>query len=287
MAEARQFGIDRVVLSRLVSDATLDDEAARRGLSVGDEAVQEMVLATPAFRGAGGDFDREAYAFALERAGLTPARVRGAAARRGGARTDRGHRCSRRWRCRRSRATTLLGYAGETRRFDWLALDAGLLPEPTPAPDEATVAAFYAANHDRYTRPETRRITYALLEPETLAATIEIARGRAARRLRRGRATASTSRSGGSPTGSASGRADEAAAALARIEAGEIDFDALAAERGLTAATIDQGELDAAPICRPRRPRRCSAPPGPGWSGRSRRRSGRRSTGSTRSSPRG
>ncbi|PJN92637.1 hypothetical protein CNY89_27965, partial [Amaricoccus sp. HAR-UPW-R2A-40] len=51
---------------------------------------------------------------------------------------------------------------------------AGLLPEPVPAPTEDQLVAFHKANEALYTRPETRRITYALLEPETLAATIEI-----------------------------------------------------------------------------------------------------------------
>ncbi|PJN95109.1 peptidylprolyl isomerase, partial [Amaricoccus sp. HAR-UPW-R2A-40] len=50
MSEARQYGIDRMVLTRLASDAALDDEATRRGLSVGDTAVHAMVVATPAFR---------------------------------------------------------------------------------------------------------------------------------------------------------------------------------------------------------------------------------------------
>ena len=35
----------------------------------------------------------------------------------------------------------------------------------------------------------------------------------------------------------------EAAAAKARLDAGEVDFDALAAERGLGPAEIDQGEV--------------------------------------------
>ena len=43
MSEARQYGIDRMVLGRLVNDATLDAEASRLGLSMGDETVREVV----------------------------------------------------------------------------------------------------------------------------------------------------------------------------------------------------------------------------------------------------
>ena len=67
MAEARQFGVDRMVLGRLVNDAALDGEAARLGLSAGDDAVREQVMASPAFQGSDGKFDREDYTYALER----------------------------------------------------------------------------------------------------------------------------------------------------------------------------------------------------------------------------
>ncbi len=241
MTEARRFGIDRVVLARLMSDAALDGEAARRGLSAGDGAVREMVLATPAFRGLDGQFDREAYEFALGRVGLNTAEfeemLRGEAAREliAGALQSAVAMPA-------VAGDTLLGYAGETRRFDWLALDAGLLTEAVPAPDDAAVAAFYAANPDRYIRPETRRITYALLEPEALAATIEPdeAELRAAYDAAGDRYDIPERRIADRI---GFGSTEEAAAALARIEAGEIDFDGLAAERGLTEATMDQGAL--------------------------------------------
>ncbi len=73
LAEARALGLDRAVLSRLVSQGALDNETARIGLSVGDEAVRDQVTQIPAFRGLDGSFDRDAYAFTLENTGLTVA----------------------------------------------------------------------------------------------------------------------------------------------------------------------------------------------------------------------
>ena len=246
MTEARQFGVDRVVLARLVNDAALDGEAQRRGLSVGDATVQEMVLATPAFRGIDGRFDREAYAFSLERIGLAPADFE-ELLRAEAARELIAGPLQSAVAMPAVAGDTLLAHAGETRRFDWIALDAGLLPEPVPEPSEAEIAAFYAANPDRYIRPETRRITYALLDPAALAATIEPPEDE----LRAAYAEAAdrydvperriADRIGFATT-------EEAGAALARLEAGEIDFDALAAERGLTADAIDQGELTPADL---------------------------------------
>jgi len=242
MSEARQFGVDRMVLARLISDAALDHEAGVLGLSTGDATVEAMVLATPAFGGAAGGFDRQAYAFALERAGLTPTQfetmLRAEATREmiagsvqaAAAMPD-------------TAANAILNFAGEARSFEWLALDADLLETPAAAPDAATLAAFHAANSARYTRPETRVVSYALLAPEALAASIEISEDdlRAAYAAAADRFATPARRildriGFGTP--------EEAAAALARIEAGEIDFDALAVERGLSPDEIDQGALD-------------------------------------------
>ena len=137
-------------------------------------------------------------------------------------------------------ALTVLAFLGERRSFDWIRLDAGLLPEPVPAPTDADLAAEHDAHSaERYTRPETRQITYASVTPESLAADIVIPEDelRAAYD-----AATSTTRppSAGRSTASASADA-EAAAAKARLDAGEIDFDALAAERGLEPEDIDQG----------------------------------------------
>ena len=46
---ARQYGVDGMVLARLVNDAALDNEAARLGVSPGDATVLSQVTATPAF----------------------------------------------------------------------------------------------------------------------------------------------------------------------------------------------------------------------------------------------
>ena len=59
------------LLARLVATASLDNEAARLGVSVGDERVLEEIVAIPTFQGLDGDFDREAYEFTLEQNNLT------------------------------------------------------------------------------------------------------------------------------------------------------------------------------------------------------------------------
>ena len=163
-----------MVLGRLVNDAALDDEAARLGISTGDDTVRDQVTATPAFHGSDG----------RSTARPTPTRSSRPACARPSSRTCSAASppasCSRP-ACRppatlpETEALTVLGFLGEKRSFDWIRLDAGLLPEPIPAPTDADLAAEHDAHAaERYTRPETRQIAYASVTAESLAAEIEI-----------------------------------------------------------------------------------------------------------------
>jgi peptidyl-prolyl cis-trans isomerase D len=251
MSEARQFGVDRQVLARLVNDAALDEEAARLDLSTGDDRVRQQVMATQAFQGADGKFSRDAYAFALERIGLRPAEFE-ELLRREATRELVASGVRSAVRMPDTAARTVLDFLGEKRGFRWIRLDAGLLPAPVAAPSEADLEAEYQAHPDRYTRPETRRITYAGTTPEALAATIEIPEDKLRAAYDAAIADYQTpERRVGDRIGFAS--MDEATAARARLDSGAVDFDALAAERGLQPADLDQGFLTADRLSGPAR----------------------------------
>lgn len=243
MSEARQYGIDRMVLTRLVNDAALDEEAGRLGLSTGDEAVRAAVMAAPAFRGANGQFDREAYEYALQNVGLRPSEFE-QIIRREQARALLTAGVEGPATLPDSAALTILNFLGEKRNFDWIRLDAALLPAPIPAPTDADLQAFHDARSADYTRPETRRITYASITPAVLAEGLEvpeeelrhaydtdIAHFQTPERRLLDRIGFSTD--------------DEAKAARARLDSGETDFDSLATARGLKPADIDQGSVTA------------------------------------------
>ena len=240
MAEARQYGVDNMVLARLVNDAALDGEAERLGLSTGDDAVRAQVTATPAFHGTDGTFDRETYTAALERGSLTPGEFE-ELLRRESTRDLLAGGVQSAATLPDSGALTVLAFLGERRSFDWLRLDAALLPEPIPAPTDADLAAEHDAHAaDRYTRPETRQVAYASITPDALAAEIEIPEAELRAAYDAGIDHFQT------PEQRALDRIGfgtdaEAAEAKARIDAGETDFDAVAAARGLQPADIDQG----------------------------------------------
>ncbi len=173
VAEAQTFGIDRVVLARVVAQAALDDEARRLGLSVGDEQVREEIVRISAFQGVDGRFDREAYEFTLERSGLDVAefedQIRADTARgllqraisSGVATPD-------------TYVSTLYDFARETRDFVWIRLAEDDLTATLPEPTEEDLQAYHAEHPEAFTLPEGRVITYAWLTPEMLTEQIEV-----------------------------------------------------------------------------------------------------------------
>ncbi len=243
MPEARQYGIDTMVLTRLVNDAALDEETRKLGISVSDATVAEQVVNVDAFKGPGGQFDRATYQSALANAGMRPAQFE-AQIRREVSRDMLASAVQSAVAEPKAATRALLGYVAEKRAFAWLRLGPEALTESIPEPDEAAIKAEYDAHPDAYTVPETRHVSYAALTPDALAGTIEVPESDL-----KAMYEADTERFN-TPERRLMDRIGfgtdaEAAAAKARLDKGEITFDALAAERGLTDEQIDQGALPA------------------------------------------
>jgi len=173
LAQAQAFGIDQGVLQRLVRTAAVENEAKRIGLSVGDEEVRRQVVATQAFAGANGSFDRDSYEFALDRAGLTPA-VFEASVRADTARSLLQIAVSNGVNAPGAYADTLVEFTGERRSFAWIELTADLLETPVGVPSDADIQAHYDDNIAAFTLPETRELTYVWLSPDAIIDQIEL-----------------------------------------------------------------------------------------------------------------
>jgi len=241
LSEAQGMGVPQAVLGRIVGLAALEDEAAVRGLSVGDETVGEQILAIPGFQGVDGSFDREAYRFVLQTSGLSVAefeeRVRvETAANLVQTAVAAGVTFPPVF------TETLYAFAREARDVTWARLGPDELETIVPEPSDALVVKFHGENPELFTAPETREIAYAWLTPDMLLDTIE-ADEAALRAVYEARISDFVQ-----PERRLVERlvfADEAAAAAAkaRIEAGETDFEALVAERGLDLADVDLGDV--------------------------------------------
>ncbi|MDJ0993255.1 MAG: SurA N-terminal domain-containing protein [Dinoroseobacter sp.] len=246
MADARAIGLDRQVLSQLVTQAALDNEATKMGLSVGDARVLQDIQAIPTFQGLDGNFDRDSYEFALQSNGLTPAefeeQVRADAARTllqgavaGGVRAPA------------AQSETLYQFVSERRQFDWLALDLATLDIAVPPVSDAEMRQFYETNPAEFTDPEAREITYVLLTPEMMLDEVTPSEEEI-QRLYEERASEFDRPARRLLDRLVFGTDEEAQAALARIESGDITFEALVEERGLTLEDVDQGTVTEADL---------------------------------------
>lgn len=241
MEEARTLQLDRVVRGRLVQLAALDHEAAQMGLSIGDDNLQKEIVQIGAFQGISGQFDRDAYRFALEQANLTEAEFE-ADLRAESARTLLQAAIMGGTKMPGALADTMAGYIGARRSFTWAPLTADTLDAPLPAPSDAELRAYYDANQGDFTLPETRQITYALLTPEMLLDTVELNEDDV-RALYDERADQYDL-----PERRLVERlvyADETAAAEAKaqLEVGGTTFEALVDARGLALSDIDLGDV--------------------------------------------
>ncbi len=239
--QAQLFGVDQGVLQQLVMRATLDNEAANLGVSVGDGIVQQEILGISAFQGIDGRFDRESYRFSLQNLGLSESefeeQIRADAARGilqaavvSGASASQTQR------------DLILEFAGEMRDFTVLTLARFDLETLVPRPSEADLAQFHEENIDQFTLPAGKRLQYALITPTMLLDTLEIDEDTL--RAEYDRRASEFRRAERRLVERIVYRDDATAAeAMARIDAGEADFETLAAERGLELEDTDMGDV--------------------------------------------
>ena len=245
LAQAQAEGLDAQVRARLVTQAALEAEAERIGVSVGDANVSRTIATFPDFHGPGGSFDRSIYRMRLEGEGMTPARFE-ADVRREAARGILQAATAAGVAVPENLRRALVDHFATRRDVTLFVLDRTALDRPLPDPDPAAVEAYYQANIARFTEPETRRIGYALLTPDMLVPTVEVDEA-AVRALYDSRASEFIR-----PERRLVERLvypDQAAAEAAMAElAGGASFEDLVAARGLSLDDTDMGDVTEAQL---------------------------------------
>jgi len=240
--EAEQLGLQRQVMDGLLTTAALDHENSELGLSVGDAAVREQLLRTPSFQGLDGNFDRESYEYALERANLSPAQYDDILRKQ----ATRGFLQAAITSGLQSQGTqtqTLLSFDRETRDFTWVEITADALDADIPAPTAEQIQTQYEATPEAYTAPLTREITYAWLSPDMLADQVDIEEAliREAYDFQPDRFNKAEKRN---VERIVFGSLEEAETARSAIDAGTRTFDTVLADRGLEPADADLGDVE-------------------------------------------
>ena len=160
------------VLDRLIVQAAIQNEVSRLGIVVPDEALRAAVFDIPAFRGAGGTFDRARFEALLRNNNLTEPRFLDLM------RSDLGQRQLMEAVQVGAAPPEVLtaqvfAFQRETRTAQYVELPFAAAAEPL-VPTEADLQRAYDNNGDRYSAPELRRVKAVILSPDTVARDIEV-----------------------------------------------------------------------------------------------------------------
>jgi peptidyl-prolyl cis-trans isomerase D len=172
MEEARKAGLADAVADQMVNRALFDGIVSRLGLTVGDDDVAAQIRKLDMFFGPLGTFDKDTYLKVLAQRGYSEdefaSNVRGDIARselmapvEAGFTMPTGY------------AHALFAFTRELRATEYVTVSAQSLGT-VPPPGDAVLAAYIKAHSDRFSTPEYRAVSVAVLGPEDMAASIKV-----------------------------------------------------------------------------------------------------------------
>jgi peptidyl-prolyl cis-trans isomerase D len=238
--EARAAGLDREVLSRLVTDAALDQKARQLGLAMAEEDIAKAIFSDPSFKGSNGQFDRARFNEVIRNNGYS----------------ERAFINERRQIYLRQQILQAVAgnlvvpeamleainrYRNETRSVDYVVLPPTAAGE-IAAPSEEALQKYFDERKQTFRAAEYRRLVTLAVTPSTAVNPASISDADAQKlydEVKAARFSTPERRAIQQIT-----FADEASAAEAnaKIKAG-VTFDTIAADRKLTEKDIDLGLL--------------------------------------------
>ena len=165
--QARMLQLDQSVLTQMAARIALDQETAALGIDAPNDAVDDYIRNAAAFQNPAGDFDRNAFEYAMRQAGLRPEEFQDGV-RRDLARLTLVETIEAGGAYPQSAAETVWRHVNETRNLDYLYLNFDDVDAPT-APSDSALKSFHEAEADRFTAPEYRKIRYLWLRAEERA----------------------------------------------------------------------------------------------------------------------
>lgn len=235
--QAKAFGLDQQVLSTLVTEAVMSEQARKLGLSVSDQLVARSVMDDPTFKGADGQFNRALFDQVLRNAGLSEAgfvqeqrlattRIHLAEALAGDLTVPLAAR------------EAMNRYANERRTASYFVLTPQMAGE-IPTPTDEQLQTFYNERKTAYQAPEYRAVGVLAVTPAAIAKPENVSDADARQRYEQEKAKYGTPERRTIqqitfPT------MEEAEAAFNKIKEGAT-FDSVAAERNVEAKDLELG----------------------------------------------
>ena len=164
--EAHQYGLDGQVLSRLVNEAALDDQARGLGLAISDEDIKKTIVSDDNFKGETGRFDRQGFDAFLRDEGFTEKTY---------VRQQRSVQLRRQIvdaltngvQLPKALLEAIFRFQMETRSVDYIVFpnaSAGSLP--TPSQEE--LKGYFESNRQLYATPEFRGLVVVPVTPAAI-----------------------------------------------------------------------------------------------------------------------
>ncbi|MEA2840015.1 MAG: peptidyl-prolyl cis-trans isomerase, partial [Methylobacteriaceae bacterium] len=163
--EARAIGLDRQVLSRLVTEAALDQKAHQLGLAMADDDIAKTIFNDPSFKGPNGQFDRARFNELIRNNGYSERAF-----------VNEQRQIYLRQQILQAVAGNLVvpqamldaihRYRDETRSVDYVVLPpsaAGEIPPPT----EDVLQIYFDARKQSFRAPEYRKLVTLAVTPST------------------------------------------------------------------------------------------------------------------------
>jgi len=236
--QARLLRLDQQLAGQLVAEAALDQRARQLRLNVSDAEVAKQITNDPTFKSPTGQFDRARFEQIIRNAGFTEQRFT-TEQKRLTMRREVADSVSAELSPPKSMADAQNRYDNEQRAIDYVVLDsakAGDIPAPTPE----QIAKYYDEHRNEFRAPEYRSVALLSVAAADLAKPAEVTDADAKRFY-----DANAARFGTPERRHIQQipfpNAEEAQAAVTRLQKSELTFEALAKERGLSEKDIDIG----------------------------------------------
>jgi peptidyl-prolyl cis-trans isomerase D len=217
----------------------LDVRARQLRLGLSDAEIAKSITEDPAFRGPGGQFDRNVFDFRIRQAGYTEPRYV-AERRKLSGRRQIVNAVSGGLTTPKAELEAQNRYQNEERVIEYVMLEAAQAGD-IPAPSPEALAQYFEERKVLFRAPEYRKIVFLSLTPGEQAPWIQVSDEEAKRTYEERRARYSTPERR-QVQQIVFPNAEEARAASERIKSGTT-FAALAAERGLKDQDIDLGKV--------------------------------------------
>jgi peptidyl-prolyl cis-trans isomerase D len=242
---AQRMGLGQSQLQQVISRTALDNMAVRLGLTTPDAQLAQEIRAMPAFKGASGNFDHTLFLQIVSQAGYSEQSFL-ETMRSDESRGQLTNTLETGFRLPAGYAQAIFLYATQTRAADYVIVSPDSLG-PIAAPADSVLADYVKAHPERFSTPEYRELEYAAITPQDVANQVTVTDKMIADEYKAHLTDYMVPEKRDVQQIEFPNQAD-AKAAHDKITSGAVTFEALAAQRKISAQDLTLGSLSKADL---------------------------------------